>query len=260
MNVTVDSRLLLVALVLVARMATMLALLPIMDRRSVPLWWRLALAVPVGWALAPLVAAGTPDLPAVITWPLLLLEGFNSLVIGALLAFAITLVLAVVRFAGSLVGMQVGFAIVNAYDPQTGSQISIIAHLYYLLATLLFFSLDVHLALVQAVVTSVQLIPPFSTPDFTAGSVVLLKAYSDVFSVGLTAAAPVSLILLMVSATMGVVVKTAPQIHVLVVGFPIQIAVGIAALGSSLMFFRGVVERSLVRSQDLMMGILEALI
>jgi flagellar biosynthesis protein FliR len=166
----------------------------------------------------------------------------------------------VVRFAGSLVGMQVGFAIVNAYDPQTGSQISIISHLYYLLATLLFFSLDVHLALVQAIVTSVQLIPPFSTPDFTAGSVVLLKAYSDVFSVGLTAAAPVSLILLMVSATMGVVVKTAPQIHVLVVGFPIQIAVGIAALGSSLMFFRGIVERSLVRSQDLMMGILEALI
>jgi flagellar biosynthetic protein FliR len=260
MNVTVDSRLLLVALVLVARMATMLALLPIMDRRSVPVWWRLALAVPVAWALAPLVAAGTPDLPAVITWPLLLLEGFNSLVIGALLAFAITLVLAVVRFAGSLVGMQVGFAIVNAYDPQTGSQISIISHLYYLLATLLLFSLDVHLTLVQAIVTSVQLIPPFSTPDFTTGSVMLLKAYSDVFSVGLTAAAPVSLILLMVSATMGVVVKTAPQIHVLVVGFPIQIAVGIAALGSSLLFFRGVVERSLVRSQDLVVGILEALI
>lgn len=259
MNVTVDSRLLLVALVLVARMATMLALLPIMDRRSVPIWWRLALAVPVGWALAPLVVASTPDLPASITWPLLLLEGFNSMVVGALLAFAITLVLAVVRFAGSLVGMQVGFAIVNAYDPQTGSQISIISHLYYLLATLLFFSLDVHLTLVQAIVTSVQLIPPFSTPDFTAGSVVLLKAYSDVFSVGLTAAAPVSLILLMVSATMGVVVKTAPQIHVLVVGFPIQIAVGIAALGSSLMFFRGIVERSLVRSQDLMMRILEAL-
>lgn len=259
MNVTVDSRLLLVALVLVARMATMLALLPIMDRRSVPVWWRLAVAVPVGWALAPLAMAGNPDLPSEITWPLLLLEGFNSLVIGALMAFAVTLVLAIVRFAGSLVGMQVGFAIVNAYDPQTGSQISIISHLYYLLAALLIFALDVHLTLVQAIVMSVRLIPPFAMPDLAAGSLVVLQAYRDLFLVGLTAAAPVSLILLMVSATMGVVVKTAPQIHVLVVGFPIQIAVGLAALGSSLVFFRGVVERSLIKSQDLMVRILEAL-
>ncbi len=44
--------------------------------------------------------------------------------------------------------------------------------------------------------------------------------------------------LLLVSAAMGVIVKTAPQINVLVVGFPIKIAVGLITMGLSLVFFR----------------------
>ncbi len=47
--------------------------------------------------------------------------------------------------------------------------------------------------------------------------------------------------MLLVSAAMGVIVKTAPQIHVMVVGFPIQIAVGLFMLGVSLVFFKDVV-------------------
>jgi len=45
-------------------------------------------------------------------------------------------------------------------------------------------------------------------------------------------------VLLLVSASMGIVVKTVPQINVLVVGFPIKISVGLITLGLSLVFFR----------------------
>ncbi|MEZ4388746.1 MAG: flagellar biosynthetic protein FliR [Candidatus Krumholzibacteriia bacterium] len=259
MQVSVDSRLLLLTLVIAARVATMLALAPAIDRRAVPVWWRLAIGVPLAWALAPTTLTALGDLPTAITWPLLVLEALNSLVVGALLAFAANLVLAIVRYAGALIGMQIGFAIVNAYDPQSGSQVSIIAHLYYLLTALLFFTLDVHLVVIRAIVLSVQLVPPFSLPDLSAGSLIVLRAYGDVFSVGLQAAAPVTLVLLLVSAAMGVIVKTAPQIHVLVVGFPVKIAVGLAVLGSSLVFFRGVVERTFAASGDLMARILGAL-
>lgn len=54
-------------------------------------------------------------------------------------------------------------------------------------------------------------------------------------------AAPVVLVLLLVSASMGIVVKTVPQINVLVVGFPIKIAVGLITLGLSLVYFRTIV-------------------
>lgn len=259
MQVSVDSRLLLVTVVLTLRLATLFALAPLMDRRSVPLMWRLAAALPLAWALAPGTVALMPAAPEVLGWPSLVLEGLHSLVIGASLAFAINLVIACVRFAGSLIGMQVGFAIVNAYDPQTNSQISIYGQLYYLLTVLLLFGLDAHLVLIRVLVMSMTVVPPFAAPDLSGGSLVLLRAYGDVFSLGLQIAAPVTLVLLMVSATMGVIVKTAPQIHVLVVGFPVKIAVGMLAVSSSLLLFRGIVERAIASSGDLMLQVLEAM-
>lgn len=259
MDVTVDSRLLLATLVIALRLATFLALAPLMDRRSVPLVWRLAVAVPLAWAIAPAAMTYVPDIDGGLTWHLLVLEGLNSLVVGALLTFAINLVLTAVRFAGSLAGMQVGFAIVNAYDPQTESQISIIAQFYYLLTVLLFFALDVHHVLVQMLVLSLDIVPPFSMPDLSRAAMVLVRAYSQVFSLGLQAAAPVAAVLLMVSATLGVIVKTAPQIHVLVVGFPVKIAVGLMVVGSSLVFFSGVVERAYSVSSNLMLRVLSAM-
>ena len=259
MTFGLDTTLLLGTAVLALRLAVVLALAPLMDNRSVPIWWRLAVAVPLAWSLAPVARPYFASLPATPTWPLLALEAVNSLVIGALLAFALNLVIAAVRFAGSVAGMQIGFAIVNAYDPMTNSQISIISHFYYLVATLLFFALDVHHQVVQALVLSLEAVPPLQAVDFAAASGELVRAYSQVFVVGLRVSAPVVLVLLLASGAMGVIVKTAPQIHVLVVGFPVKIALGIFVLGTSLIHFGGVVERAFAHTEDLLQRILAAM-
>ena len=259
MALGIDTNLVLVAAVMALRLSILVALPPLMDNRSVPVWWRLAFALPLAWALAPAALSQMTTMPTALSWPVLALEAINSLVIGALLAFAINLVLAAVRFAGTIAGMQIGFAIVNAYDPQTDSQISIIAQFYYLLTVMLFFALDAHHGLIQALVTSFDVVPPFSTVNFSTAGGVVIKAYSEMFAIGLRASAPVVLVLLLVSATMGVIVKTAPQIHVLVVGFPVKIGVGLFVLGTSLIHFRGVVERSLLAAGDLLEQVLLAL-
>jgi flagellar biosynthetic protein FliR len=253
-----DTGLVLATAVVALRMAVILALMPLMDRRSVPLLWRLAVALPLAWAVAPAVA-GHLELPTTIGWPLLAMEALNSLVVGALLTFAMNLVLTAVRYAGGIAGMQIGFAIVNAYDPQTDSQISIVAQLYYLLTVLLFFTLDVHHLIIQALVASLEAVPPFVVPDFSAASGVLLREYSQVFLLGLRLSAPVVVVLMLISAAMGVIVKTAPQIHVLVVGFPVKIAVGMMVLGGSLTYFHAVVARAFTTTGDLLARILAAM-
>jgi flagellar biosynthetic protein FliR len=251
-----DTQLVVCAAVLSLRLAVLLTLAPLMDNRSVPLLWRLAVAIPLGWALAPVALPHLEALPGTLSWATLAVEAMNSLVIGALLAFAMNLVFTAVRFAGSVAGMQIGFAIVNAYDPQTNSQISIVAHLYYLLAVLLFFVLDVHHDMITSLVASLRAVPPFQAPDFAAASGLLLRAYSEVFVLGLRVATPVALVLLLVSAAMGVVVKTAPQIHVLVVGFPVKIAVGLFVVGTSLIHFRGVVTQGFEATEALLQRLL----
>ena len=80
-----------------------------------------------------------------------------------------------------------------------------------------------------------------------------------VFNMGLRLAAPVVLVLLLVSGTMGVIVKTIPQMNVLVVGFPVKIGVGIMTVGLSLVFFREIVVDLFAGMDDQLSRLLSAL-
>lgn len=248
MSFGLDVTLLAVTAALAVRFSVLAATLPLLDLRSVPALWRFGLAGCFAATLAPAVAAGIEPGLVDLSWRLLVVEAVRSLVVGALMGLTMNLVFTAVRYAGEVAGMQIGFAIVNAFDPMSNSQISIISQFYYLLAVLLFFTTGAHHTLVGAMHQSCLAVPPFGTLNAAGGAWELLREFSGVFTAGLRIAAPVALVLLLVSASMGVVVKTVPQINVLVVGFPIKIAVGLVTLGLSLVFFK-----------DATMGLLDGL-
>ncbi len=238
MGFELDITLLAVTGALALRFGVLAATMPLLDLRSVPPLWRLGMAGCFAAALAPGIAAGLPTGSVDLSWQAFLMEAVRSLLVGAMLGFTVNLVFTAVRYAGSVAGMQVGFAIVNSFDPMSNSQISVISQLYYLLAVLLFFVTGAHQILVGAMFQSCLVVPPFGDVAVAGGAWHLLKEFGTIFSLGLRIAAPVVVVLLLVSASMGVIVKTVPQINVLVVGFPIKIAVGLITLGLSLVFFR----------------------
>lgn len=240
MQFELDITLLAITAALAVRFGVLAATLPLLDMRSVPPLWRIALAFSFAAALAPGIAKSLPAPAVTLSWPVLVMEAVRSLVVGALLGFTINLVFTAVRYAGSIVGMQIGFAIVNSYDPMSNSQVSVISQLYYLLAVLLFFTTGAHQILVAAMFQSCIAVPPFASGDPVGGAWYLLREFGTVFSLGLKIAAPVVIVLLLVSASMGVIVKTVPQLNVLVVGFPIKIGVGLITVGLSLVYFRQV--------------------
>jgi flagellar biosynthetic protein FliR len=233
-----DITLMAVTAALFVRFAVLAATLPLLELRSVPVLWRVGLAFCFAAALAPAVRAAVPLGAVDLNWRLLVGEAARSLAVGALLGFTINLVFTTVRFAGSIADMQIGFSIVNAFDPVTKSQVSVFSQLYYLLATLIFFTTGAHLILVAAMFQSCLVVPPFGTVDAAAGAWYLLREFGMVFSAGLRISAPVVVVLLLVSASMGVIVKTVPQLNVLVVGFPIKIGVGLITFGLSLVYFK----------------------
>ena len=236
-----DITLLAVTFALAVRFAVLAATLPMLDVRSVPVLWRLALAGILAVALAPAVAPSLPPGSVTLAWQPFVTEAVRSLVIGMMMGFTLNLVFVAVRFAGDVAGMQIGFSIVNAFDPMSNSQISVISQFYHLLAVLLFFATGAHHVLVAAMFQSCLALPPFGDSQLTGGAWHLLREFSTVFSSGLRIAAPIVVVLLLISAAMGVIVKTVPQLNVLVVGFPIKIGVGLIVLGASLTYFRQVV-------------------
>ncbi len=240
MQVELDLTWMIVGLVLTLRLSVLAAVLPLLSGMTVPPVWRIALAVCLAAATAPTVAAELPAGALDLSWQGLMAEGLNSLGISVLISFVVGIPFAAIRFAGTMIGVQIGFGMVNTLDPQGGGQLSVLANLYYLLGVLLFFTLDAHHTMVAAMVHSCRILPPFAPLELAAGSWLTLQNFSEFFVIGLRVAAPVILVLLLVSVSMGFVVKTVPQINILVVGFPIKIAIGLAALGVSLTFFNQV--------------------
>jgi flagellar biosynthesis protein FliR len=241
-----DATILLVTAVIALRLAVLAALLPVISAKSVPVLWRLALAVVIATAIAPTVTKELVEIPTHFSWELLTIEALRSIVIGALLAFVVGIPFAAVRFAGQIIGVQIGFSLANTIDPQSGGQASVLSNFYYLLAVMFFFASDAHHILITAMTESVRLVPPFSAVFGVGGSWYLLTEFGSFFVIGLKIAAPVIIVLLLVSITMGFIVKTVPQINILVVGFPVKIATGLAVLGLSMFFFGSVFENILI--------------
>ena len=250
MQFEIDITLMAITAALAVRFGVLAATLPLLDLRSVPPLWRVALAISFAAALAPGIARSLPESSVSLTWPSLVMECMRSLVVGALLGFTVNLVFTAVRYAGSIVGMQIGFAIVNSFDPLSNSQVSVISQMYYLLAVLLFFATGAHQILVAAMFQSCIAVPPFTAGDPVGGAWYLMREFSSVFVLGLKIATPVVIVLLLVSASMGVIVRTVPQLNVLVVGFPIKIGVGLISVGLSLVFFRQVTVTAMAGMQN----------
>ena len=121
--------------------------------------------------------------------------------------------------------MGLGFAM--AVDPQNGVQVPVLSQLYVILATLLFLSLDGHLVLIAAVVESYQLIPAGATgiPVTSLSAVVALGTL--VFAGGILLALPALTSLLLINVAFGIVTRTAPQLNIFAVGFPVTILCGL---------------------------------
>jgi flagellar biosynthetic protein FliR len=219
-------------LLVLARLGGLVALAPVFGHLVVPVRIRAGMAAVLAAALVPAVAAAPA--PASI-WSLVGMIGVEA-GIGAVLGLVAQLVLAGVQIGGQLAGVQMGFGIVNLIDPQTHAQVSVIAQWENLLALLVFLVLDVHHLLLRALIGSFQVAAPGAVALTAASLHDTVAMAADLFVIGVRVAAPVVIALLLTNGALGVLARTVPQLNVFVVGFPLNIGVGLVVLGASLPF------------------------
>ena len=65
----------------------------------------------------------------------------------------------------------------------------------------------------------------------------LIELTNEIFTVAIKISAPIMIALFLVSVAMGVLARTVPQMNVFIVGFPVQLAIGLFVMISSLPLF-----------------------
>lgn len=215
------------------RVSSIVATMPILGERSVSVRLKGGLSLMIVFLLFPFVKLhiSSPDILQ------LALRMAGEVVIGVTIGLAGRLIFAGVQLAGQLAGFQMGFAIVNVFDPITSAQVSIIAQLQYLLAMLVFLAVDGHHLFLYAIAESYRIVPVLGfhfSGELTQAMVELSK---DIFIIAIKTGAPVIAMLLMISVGFGLIARAVPQINILIVGFPLQIAAGLICLGLALPIF-----------------------
>ncbi len=216
------------------RISVIVAMIPILGDRTTPARVKGGLAILIAALVIPFV-----DRPAAAADELFAfgLSMAGEVCIGIILGFAVRLVFAGIQLAGQLVGFQMGFSIVNIIDPVTSGQVSIIAEFQYLLAGLLFLAVDGHHVMIQAVAESYRVLPILGfhmTGELVQNLVALSR---NMFVVAVKISAPVVVALMFANIGLGLVARTVPQINIFIVGFPLQIAIGLIGVGLTLPLF-----------------------
>ena len=212
-----------------------ISLAPILGSTNVHSSVKIGLSILTAALLLPVVPIDAVFIPkSLIQLSIGLLGEFA---VGIVIGFIAQAALTAVEIGAQVVAMQMGLTMANVLSPQSGDEISVIALFSNILAVLIFVTINAHHWLLEALAESFRAVQPLAVVVPKGVGLMGVNIMQGLFVAAMKIAAPGIVILLMVSILMGVIARTVPQINILIVGFPLQIGVGLIVVGASMIYF-----------------------
>ena len=214
----------------------MIAVAPLFSSESVPDIVRVGLAFFVAIVVFPWVnAAGYPLPENGLAYVGILI---GELLIGLLQGFFLVMVYSAFQMAGQYIAQQMGFNASEVYDPLAQVEQPVLGQFLNLSAMLVFLTAggfqQVFLTNVWASFKALKAIDFFNHPDFISNQ--LIVSLADLFQRSFLLSLPVFGVLLLVTVSLGLVGKAAPQMNLMMMGFPINIGFGFFVMMASMPF------------------------
>lgn len=211
------------------RMAGLLLLAPPFSSLTVPVMVRGAFVLGLSAALWPAHASAvTSELPwsTLFTWAVL------EFATGALMALGVNIGFAAFAVGARILDVQIGFGIGQVLDPSTKQRMPVLTAAFVLLAPVLFVLTDCHHVMLRAMSRGLERFPPGVTWSAESAAQAVWPLAQGMFTLGLAMVAPIVFCLVLVELALGVVSRNLPQMNVFILGIPIKVLSGLAALGA----------------------------
>ncbi|MBP1949139.1 flagellar biosynthetic protein FliR [Virgibacillus litoralis] len=153
-------------------------------------------------------------------------------IVGLLIGLLAYIILSAIQIAGGFIDFQMGFAIANVIDPQTGAQSPLTGQYLYIIALLFLLSVNGHHLLIDGIFYSYNLIPIESFIPFEDGTIAdfVITTFNKMFVIAFQMAIPIVGCLFLVDVALGIIARAVPQLNVFVVGLPIKIFVSFVVI------------------------------
>lgn len=221
---------------ILVRVFAMLAVAPLFSSESVPDIVRVGLAFFTSIVIFPWVAAAGYPIPENGLAYVGLLVG--ELMLGLLQGFFLVMVYSAFQMAGQYIAQQMGFNASEVYDPLAQVEQPVLGQFLNLSAMLVFLTAggfqQVFLTNVWASFHALRAVDFFAHPDFISNQ--LIVSLADLFGRSFLLSLPVFGVLLLTTVSLGLVGKAAPQMNLMMMGFPINIGFGFLVMIAAMPF------------------------
>lgn len=158
----------------------------------------------------------------------------TELLIGLTVGLGAAVFVGAAEAAGDMMAVQMGLSGASIVDPLSRNQVPVLGQLLGLTVLVLILAADGHVYMLEAVHRSFEVVPVGATADLEGTAANAAHVGSALFKLGLRFAGPVIGALMIGQVALGVLARTVPQMNVLMMAFPLQIAVGLFVLAATL--------------------------
>ncbi len=217
-----------VLLLIFVRVAAFFVSVPLFSYRTIPSQLKIGFALVLSWMMY-----YTFSIEAFTINGEYILLIIKEAIVGLTLGLAVYIVFSAVQIAGGFIDFQMGFAMANIVDPQTGAQSPLMGQFFNFLLLLVLLAINGHHLIMDGIFYSYQFMPidqffpHFGDEKFVE---MIMKLFVAVFAIAFQMSAPIVATLFLVTFALGITGKTVPQLNIFVVGFPIKIAIGFIVL------------------------------
>ncbi|WP_042348902.1 flagellar biosynthetic protein FliR [Bacillus massiliigorillae] len=215
-------------LLVFVRITSFFVTMPIFSYRTIPATHRIGLSFFLAW-----IMYYTIDIPNIAFDETYILLVLKEALVGVMIGFVAYMILTAIQIAGGFIDFQMGFAIANVIDPQTGVQNPLMGQYLYTVSLLFLLATNGHHLLLDGIFYSYDFIPinqvfiHFGSQDLLD---FVVRSFNQSFIIAFQMAIPVVGSLFIVDVALGIVARTVPQLNIFVVGIPIKIAVSFLVL------------------------------
>ena len=204
---------------------------PVYSASAVPARVKIGLVMLISLVVFPVVRPTMTSVPDTLVGTVLGATG--ELMIGLAIGLGVNLLFTGLQLAAHMAGQQMGLALARVFNPAIESETDILSQFYLLAGLALLLAMNGHQLVIRGVLDSFDALPPMALTLRPELLHILRGLLAGSYVLALKVAVPAVLILFLVSLMMGFLGRTVPQINILVVGFPLRVGVGLAALAVS---------------------------
>ena len=219
-----------VFLLIMFRMNAMIVIAPFFSSAIIPFRLKALLSFLIALVIFPVVASKGYDISG--NTGVYYLMVLKEVAIGLYIGFLVSIIFSAFQLSGQYFAVQIGFGISEVLDPLGQVSVPLIGQMKNLIGLLVFLAMNGHHFLIEAIYRSYELVPAMGIGRPVSGKLFeyLMYSFSGMFVVAMKIALPVMGTVFLISVSMGVLAKAAPQMNIMMMGFPFKIIVAFGVM------------------------------